>query len=139
MGLHVAFRAPSRAAVDARWQAAGEAGFADDGRPGLRPAYRDDYYGGFRRDGDGNSAEIVITGADHPVDRIDHVWLRAADVGAVRARFAASLDAGAYRLKVDEPELVRFAAPTGSLTIVPGAPQTSRVRFGFAGGIVVEL
>ena len=33
-GLHVGFRAPSREAVDAFWQAGIDAGYRDDGAPG---------------------------------------------------------------------------------------------------------
>src|SRR5438093_3646649 len=55
--LHVAFAAPSRDQVDAFWQAGTGAGFTDDGAPGPRPQYRDDYYGAYLLDPDGNSAE----------------------------------------------------------------------------------
>src|SRR6266498_104903 len=58
-GLHVGFRAPSRAAVDAFWQAGIDAGYHDDGAPGPRTEYGPDYYGGFLLDPDGNSAEAV--------------------------------------------------------------------------------
>ena len=51
-GLHVGFRAPSRAAVDAFWQAGIDAGYRDDGAPGLRTIYGPDYYGGFLLDPD---------------------------------------------------------------------------------------
>src|SRR5918994_6256575 len=44
-GLHVGFRAPSREAVDAFWQAGIDAGYRDDGAPGSRPVYGPDYYG----------------------------------------------------------------------------------------------
>jgi catechol-2,3-dioxygenase len=42
-GLHVGFRAPSRAAVDAFWQAGIDAGYRDDGAPGPRTKYGPDY------------------------------------------------------------------------------------------------
>lgn len=58
-GVHVAFTAPTRAAVDAFHRAALEHGGADDGPPGLRPAYHPDYYGAFVRDPDGNKIEAV--------------------------------------------------------------------------------
>jgi catechol 2,3-dioxygenase-like lactoylglutathione lyase family enzyme len=58
-GLHVGFRAPNRAAVDAFWQAGIDAGYRDDGVPGPRAEYGSDYYGGFLLDPDGNSAEAV--------------------------------------------------------------------------------
>src|SRR3712207_136063 len=48
--LHVAFVAPSRERVDQFWREGLEAGWRDDGAPGPRPEYRDDYYGGFLRD-----------------------------------------------------------------------------------------
>lgn len=56
---HWAFRAPDRAAVDA-FHAAGLAhGGADDGAPGVRPAYHDAYYAAFLLDPDGNRVEAV--------------------------------------------------------------------------------
>src|SRR5215212_3855384 len=41
--LHVGFAAPSREQVDAFWRAGTDAGYADDGAPGPRPQYREDY------------------------------------------------------------------------------------------------
>jgi len=52
-GLHVGFRAPDRAAVDAFWQAGIDAGHPHDGAPGPRTVYGPDYYGGFLLDPDG--------------------------------------------------------------------------------------
>src|SRR3954470_6227352 len=48
--LQLGFAAPSRAHVDAFWRAGVDAGYTDDGAPGLRPQYRDDYYGAFLLD-----------------------------------------------------------------------------------------
>src|SRR5947209_4652632 len=45
--LHVGFRAPSRDQVDAFWREGTEAGYLDEGRPGLRREYRRDYYRAF--------------------------------------------------------------------------------------------
>jgi catechol 2,3-dioxygenase-like lactoylglutathione lyase family enzyme len=58
-GVHIALRAPTRAAVDNFFEAALEHGGADDGAPGLRPDYHPNYYGGFVRDPDGNKIEAV--------------------------------------------------------------------------------
>jgi catechol 2,3-dioxygenase-like lactoylglutathione lyase family enzyme len=66
-GLHVGFRAPSREAVDAFWQAGIDAGYRADGAPGLRTASGPDYYGGFLLDPDGNSAEAVHRERKEPV------------------------------------------------------------------------
>ena len=57
--MHVAFVAPSRAAVDAFHRAAMAAGGKDNGPPGLRPEYHANYYGAFVFDPDGNNAEAV--------------------------------------------------------------------------------
>jgi catechol 2,3-dioxygenase-like lactoylglutathione lyase family enzyme len=57
-GVHVAFIAPSRAAVDAFHAAGLEAGGADAGAPGVRD-YTPDYYAAFLRDPDGNKIEAV--------------------------------------------------------------------------------
>ena len=53
---------PPRAAVDPFWRAGIEAGYTDDGRPGPRPEYGDDYYGGFLLDPDGTNVESVHHG-----------------------------------------------------------------------------
>jgi catechol 2,3-dioxygenase-like lactoylglutathione lyase family enzyme len=56
---HWAFRARSRAEVNAFYEAALTHGGTDDGPPGLRPQYHPDYYGAFVRDPDGNRIEAV--------------------------------------------------------------------------------
>lgn len=58
-GLHLAFRAPDRAAVDAFHHAALAAGARDNGAPGLRAHYHPHYYGGFVIDLDGHNIEAV--------------------------------------------------------------------------------
>jgi catechol 2,3-dioxygenase-like lactoylglutathione lyase family enzyme len=57
--LHIAFRAASRAEVDAFYQAAMAAGGRDNGPPGLRPHYPANYYGAFVLDPDGHNVEAV--------------------------------------------------------------------------------
>ena len=52
-GTHVAFTAPTHAAVHAFYEAALANGGQDDGPPGPRPAYGPDFYGCFVRDPDG--------------------------------------------------------------------------------------
>ena len=61
------------------------AGYRSDGEPGLRPQYRDDYYGSFLLDPDGNSAEAVHHGAMREGGVIDHLWFRVADLAAARS------------------------------------------------------
>jgi catechol 2,3-dioxygenase-like lactoylglutathione lyase family enzyme len=57
--VHVAFRAPSRALVDAFYAAALGAGGRDNGAPGPRPHYHEHYYGAFVLDPDGHNIEVV--------------------------------------------------------------------------------
>lgn len=57
--IHTAFRADSRAQVDAFYRAALEAGGRDNGPPGPRPHYHQSYYGAFVLDPDGHNIEAV--------------------------------------------------------------------------------
>ena len=57
--IHIAFRVPSRAAVDAFHKAAIAAGGRDNGAPGLRPNYHANYYGAYVLDPDGHNIEAV--------------------------------------------------------------------------------
>ena len=56
---HVAFVAPSRAAVEAFYTVALAAGGRDNGAPGLRPHYHPNYYAAFVFDPDGHNIEAV--------------------------------------------------------------------------------
>ena len=56
---HLAFAASSRAAVDAFHRAAVSSGGKDNGAPGLRPVYHENYYGAFVFDPDDNNIEAV--------------------------------------------------------------------------------
>jgi catechol 2,3-dioxygenase-like lactoylglutathione lyase family enzyme len=60
---HVALRAAGKAAVDAAYAAALQAGGAGDGVPGPRPQYGPRYYAAYLRDPDGLRVELV---ASHP-------------------------------------------------------------------------
>lgn len=59
-GSHLAFVAPSRAAVDNFYNMAIEFGACDEGQPGTRPLYHPDYYGAFVFDLDGHKIEACI-------------------------------------------------------------------------------
>ncbi len=62
LGFHLAFGAPSRAAVDAFYAAALTQGGSDNGPPGVRTAYGPDYYAAFVIDPDGHRIEAVFKG-----------------------------------------------------------------------------
>lgn len=56
---HFAFRADERPIVDEFYKAAMAAGGTDNGEPGLRPHYHENYYGAFVIDPDGYNVEAV--------------------------------------------------------------------------------
>ena len=58
-GFHLAFEAPTRAAVDAFHAAALRLGGRDEGGPGVRPHYSPTYYAAFVTDLDGHKLETV--------------------------------------------------------------------------------
>lgn len=59
-GFHLAFAAPSRAAVDRFHEIALTCGGRSEGAPGPRPAYGQHYYAAFVLDPDGHRLEAVI-------------------------------------------------------------------------------
>jgi catechol 2,3-dioxygenase-like lactoylglutathione lyase family enzyme len=128
--LHVAFAAPSREQVDDFWRAGTDAGYTDDGQPGPRPEYRDDYHGAFLLDPDGNSAEAVHHGALRRGGIVDHLWIRVADVAAAKRFYTTIAPHAGLRLVYDGADRVRFAGDSGSFTLVRGTP-TENVHFAF--------
>ncbi|MCW0235943.1 MAG: VOC family protein [Ferrovibrio sp.] len=61
-GWQVSFAAPSQMAVRLAWETALAHGGIDEGAPGLRPNYNDDYYGAYCRDPEGNKLCFVYAG-----------------------------------------------------------------------------
>ena len=120
--LHIGFAAPSRAHVDSFWRVGLEAGYRDDGPPGPRPQYRDDYYGAFLLDRDGNSAEAVHHGALRTGGHIDHLWIRVADVASAKRFYQIVAGHADFRLRADRPERAQFVGRSGSFSVVAGTP-----------------
>jgi catechol 2,3-dioxygenase-like lactoylglutathione lyase family enzyme len=121
-GLHIGFGARSRELVEAFWRAGTQAGHRDDGAPGPRPQYRDDYYGGFLLDPDGNSAEAVHHAEIRPPGHIDHLWIRVADVPAAAAFYDLVAPYGGFERKGNEPDHAHFVGTGGSFSLVAGRP-----------------
>ena len=138
-GLHLGFRAPSRELVDAFWRAGIEAGYEDDGPPGIRDVYGPDYYGGFLRDPDGNSAEAVHHGEMPGHATIDHLWIRVADLAASAAFYdlvapIAGFSTGSDRpgREPDLPHRVQYAFDGGgTFSVVAGGTRTEHVHVAF--------
>jgi len=129
--LHVGFVAPSRDQVERFWRVGTEAGYRDDGPPGPRPEYSEDYYGAFLLDPDGNSAEAVHDSRPNRRGRIDHLWIRVADVARARAFYETIASYAGLRLGGDTPDRVQFRlADGGSFSLVPG-PPTEHLHMAF--------
>jgi predicted lactoylglutathione lyase len=58
-GVHIAFRAANRGAVDRFFKKGVENGGKDNGQPGIRTDYSPTYYAAFLIDPDGNNVEAV--------------------------------------------------------------------------------
>jgi catechol 2,3-dioxygenase-like lactoylglutathione lyase family enzyme len=58
--VHLAFKTPNRATVDAFHAAALAAGYRDNGAPGERPQYHAGYYAAYVLDPDGHNVEAVF-------------------------------------------------------------------------------
>src|SRR6266480_1601653 len=128
--LHMGFGAASRELVDAFWRAGTEAGYRDDGAPGRRPEYGDDYYGGFLLDPDGNSAEAVHheTAARRV---IDHLWIRVSDLQVSKEFFARVAPFGGFRLNRERPDRVQFTSPNDSFSVVQAGEPTQNLHIAF--------
>jgi len=137
-GLHIGFGAPSREHVDRFWQVATDAGYRDDGAPGPRPEYGDDYYGGFLLDPDGNSAEAVHHDNIRGPGVIDHLWIRVTDVAAARRDYErVALPAG-FRVERESPERVMFDGPSASFSLVAGTPTENLELYFSAAGQTIR-
>ena len=131
-GLHLAFVAPSREHVDAFWEAGRAAGHRDAGEPGPRPEYRDDYYGSFLLDPDGNSAEAVHHGDMRRGGNLDHLWIRVAAVDASR-RFYELIGphAGFEQRPSDKDRFAHFRGESGSFSVLEGDHLSENVHLAF--------
>ena len=132
--LHLAFAAPSRGHVDEFWRAGVAAGYRDDGPPGPRPKYREEYYGSFLLDPDGNSAEAVHHDLLRRGGVVDHLWIRVADLAAAMRFYETVAPHAGLQLRRDLPERAQFAHGTphgGSFSLVAG-PPTQCLHMAFA-------
>jgi catechol 2,3-dioxygenase-like lactoylglutathione lyase family enzyme len=133
-GLHVGFRAPDRATVDAFWQEGIDAGFRSDGEPGPRSNYSPEYYGGFLLDPDGNSVEALVAEGPptDPIGAIDHLWIRVTDLDAARRFYATIAPHAGLRPGADEPGRVQFRGDDFSFSLIDDdRPPTEHVHIAF--------
>ena len=123
--IHVAFRADTRAQVDAFYKAALAAGGRDNGAPGLRPQYHPNYYGAFVLDPDGHKSRRCAM-------RLPRVVAR--DRGACvlwpadsRARASVAGQADQVRRLGGTGQLARHAR-AGDRRQIEGPPRPERHR-----------
>jgi catechol 2,3-dioxygenase-like lactoylglutathione lyase family enzyme len=134
-GLHVGFRAPDHASVDAFWRAGIDAGYTDDGAPGPRTVYGPDYYGGFLLDPDGNSVEAVHYPRERavPDGHVDHLWLRVRDTQASRRFYTTIAPHAGLRLTHDTADRVQLSGADFSFSLVRDErPLTEHVHIAFS-------
>ena len=129
--LHIGFAAPSRAHVDEFWRVGTDADYQDDGAPGLRPEYSDDYYGAFLLDPDGNSAEAVHYGSARDGGSIDHLWIRVSDVDASTRFYETVSPAAGFRVGRETGERTLFACVSGSFSVLAGDEPTEHLHLAF--------
>jgi catechol 2,3-dioxygenase-like lactoylglutathione lyase family enzyme len=136
--LHIGFAAPSRAEVDAFWRAGVDAGYRDDGAPGPRPQYVEDYYGSFLLDPDGNSAEAVHHG-QMLGGMIDHLWLRVADVEASRRFYETIAPHAGLQVRIHSPDFVQCVGAESTFSLLAGPPtQHAHLAFPAADDATVD-
>jgi catechol 2,3-dioxygenase-like lactoylglutathione lyase family enzyme len=119
--LHIGFVAPDHERVDAFWRAGVEAGYRDYGKPGPRPEYGDDYYGGFLLDPDGNSAEACHHDTLRRGGIVDHLWIRVADLPKTRTFYDTIAPHAGLVKDHDSAERVQYRGETGSFSLLPGS------------------
>jgi catechol 2,3-dioxygenase-like lactoylglutathione lyase family enzyme len=129
-GLHVGFRAPSREAVDAFWQAGIDAGYRSGGARGPRT----DDHGGFLLDPDGNSAEAVHTerGDPMPDEHVDHLRIRVRDLTASKRFYTTIAPHAGLRIGADEPDRVQLVGEDFGFSLIGDErPLTKHVHLAF--------
>jgi catechol 2,3-dioxygenase-like lactoylglutathione lyase family enzyme len=132
--LHVAFVAPSRDAVHDFWQAGVDAGLRDNGPPGPRPDYSDDYYGAFLLDDENNNFEAVHRGGLRQGGNVDHVAIRVADIAAATAFYRIVAEAAGFQLLRERPGGATFGGgPSGGLLSIVSGPVSENAHIAFPG------
>lgn len=134
--LHVGLRAGSHDEIDRFWQLGTDAGYRDDGPPGPRPQYLEDYYGAFLLDPDGNSIEAQLDGRGQAHVEIDHLWIRVRELPAAQRFYEDVAPHTGFALGAQvPPDRVHFRGAASSFALVAGDPtENAGLTFPSASG-----
>ena len=114
-GSHIAFLAPDQAAVEAFHASGLAAGGRDEGEPGPRPHYAEDYFAAYLRDPDGNKLQAVHYGKGRQVDEgqkgLSHVTLGSNDLMRARAFYGEVLGQLGLERLYDEENGTAYCRP----------------------------
>jgi catechol 2,3-dioxygenase-like lactoylglutathione lyase family enzyme len=131
---HVALVAPSQEAVREFWQAGVDGGLRDDGPPGPRPQYGEDYYGAFLRDAQDNSFEAVHRAGHRRGGNVDHVAIRVADLAAACVFYRTIGPAAGFDAGDETAEHASFnGRADGGLLLLVAGPPTEHLHIAFPG------
>ncbi len=118
LGMHLCFRTPDRAAVQAFHAVALATGGRDDGTPGLRHLYHPDYFAAYVLDPDGHRIEVVCHTPELPRTGMIIATRRVIRHPALQAPAQATIRAGHRR------GIAEKIVPEGSILFaVPDLPQ----------------
>jgi catechol 2,3-dioxygenase-like lactoylglutathione lyase family enzyme len=130
---HAAFVAPTQEHVD-RFAVAGiRVGLIDDGAPGPRPAYAEDYYATFLKDDAGNSFEAVHRAGPRPSGTLDHMAIRVADVASSTAFYLTIGPASGLQIVRQGEDNTIFSVSGGGVFLVLAGTPSENVHVAFSG------
>jgi catechol 2,3-dioxygenase-like lactoylglutathione lyase family enzyme len=133
-GLDVGFRARSREAVDAFWQAGIDAGYRDGGSPGPDSVRGAEYCSGVLMDPDGNRAQAVHADVGDGVGDgcVERLGIRVRDPAASRRFYATIAPHAGLRLGADGPDQVELVGDDFSFSLIDDErPVTEHVHIAF--------
>ena len=130
--LHVGFVASSRAEVDAFWRTAVDLAYGDDGAPGERRQYGEDYYAAFLRDPDGNSVEAVVHDGTRRGGCVDHLWIGVRDLPKSAHFYTTIARHTGLRTGTRWPGGAQFAGAWATFALIQdGRPPTENLHLAF--------
>ncbi len=123
-GYHLAFNAESKSEVEQFYATAMEHGGIDEGVPGFRPHYAEDYYAAYLRDPDGNKLQAVCftkgRSSGSGGDVVAHITIGLTDLARDSKFYTAIFSALGidFLLHKNDSKYARYGVPGNDLPIV---------------------